>query len=126
MHAVLLASVAQAARTGDLEALTALLTDEATFTSDGGGKVTAATRVLEGAERVAKFLIGVLRKGDAAMTYHPAVFNGHPGLRLELDGRVFAVTVFSISDGQISAIHQVLNPEKLAHLQNPREPAAMW
>lgn len=116
MHAMLLASVAQAALSGDLDALTALLTDDATFTSDGGGKVTAATRVITGAERVAKFLIGVLRKGDSAMQFTPATFNGHPGIRLELHGAIYGVSVFSIVDGKISAIHQVLNPDKLQHL----------
>jgi hypothetical protein len=44
----------RAARSGDLEALTQMLTSDVRVVTDGGGKVAAALNVLEGADRAAR------------------------------------------------------------------------
>lgn len=117
-HAALLAAVASAASTGDLEGLKALLTEDATYTSDGGGKVTAALNVLRGQDRVARFLIGVLRRRDQHLMALPQSFNGQPGLLVTLEGEPKGAAVFSVVEGRVSAIHQIMNPDKLQHLRH--------
>lgn len=57
-----LGRLGEAMATGDLEALKAALTEDVTLTSDGGGEYLAALRVLEGPNRVARFLLGVQRR----------------------------------------------------------------
>ena len=56
-----------AARSGDLHVLMSLLAAEARLVTDGGGKVQAALNVIDGADRVARFIIGVSAKGFARM-----------------------------------------------------------
>jgi RNA polymerase sigma factor (sigma-70 family) len=52
-----------AAERGELGELVALLAADATFVGDGGGKATAVARPLHGAERVARFVAGLVRRG---------------------------------------------------------------
>ena len=54
-----------ATRSGDLNALTQLLASDVRVMTDGGGKVSAALDVLEGADRAARFLIDAARRGGA-------------------------------------------------------------
>src|SRR5918997_1138434 len=61
-HAELVSAFITASRSGDLDGLTRLLASDAKLVTDGGGKVPAALNVIEGAERVATFLAGVVRK----------------------------------------------------------------
>ncbi len=66
---------------GDLHALTQLLASEVRVVTDGGGKVAAALNVIEGADRAARFLVGVARKGwreDFRLRF--AVINNLPGV----------------------------------------------
>ena len=66
---------------GDIAALTRLLASDARVVSDGGGKVPAALNVIEGADRVAAFLAGVVRKGwTDEMSVRFDTINGLPGL----------------------------------------------
>ena len=70
-----------ATRSGDLNALTQLLASDVRVVTDGGGKVAAALNVLEGADRAARFLIGVARKGwRDEFTLRFATINGLPGI----------------------------------------------
>src|SRR5688572_18972466 len=62
-HAELVLAFITASRSGDVAALTRLLARDARVVTDGGGKVPAALNVIEGADRVATFLAGVVRKG---------------------------------------------------------------
>jgi RNA polymerase sigma-70 factor, ECF subfamily len=69
-----------ATRSGDLQALTQLLASDVRFVTDGGGKVPAAQKVLEGADRVAQFLIETARRGwRDDFTVRFATINGLPG-----------------------------------------------
>src|SRR5262245_32949390 len=62
-HAQLMSAFLAATRSGDLHGLTRLLARDVHVVADGGGKVPAAQKVLEGADRVAAFLVDVARKG---------------------------------------------------------------
>jgi RNA polymerase sigma-70 factor, ECF subfamily len=116
-HAELLSAFVDAARSGDLVRLLSLLTHDARMITDGGGKVTAALNVIEGSDRVARFLAGTVRKGLADdVVVRPATINGLPGLILEGRAGVFQTTAFEIEEGLVRTIYAVRNPEKLRHL----------
>ncbi len=116
-HAALLQAFVDAARSGDLEALTRMLAQDARLVTDGGGKVTAAMNVISGAGRVAAFLAGVVRKGwTADLTLRTATINGLPGLLLRGPRGLVQTTAFDVTGGVVTAIYIVRNPDKLRHL----------
>jgi hypothetical protein len=88
------------------------------FTGDGGGKATAVGKPLAGADRVARFLAALFRRGMAmGATLRPAWVNGQPGaVTYDADGLVVNVVALEIADGQVQAIRSVVNPDKLGHL----------
>ena len=103
---------------GDTEGLVGLLAADAVLYGDGGGKAPALAAPLHGAERVARLLIGLARRGRAAgIGYAPAEINGHPGL-LTLDpaGRLLGVLALDIADGRVQTVRSIINPDKLRHL----------
>jgi hypothetical protein len=60
--------------------------------------------------------------GRARRASEPSVrrSNGRPGLRTtDAEGRTVSVMALHVEDGQIAAIHSVVNPEKLRHLGRP-------
>jgi RNA polymerase sigma-70 factor (ECF subfamily) len=116
-HARLVSAFVSAARSGDLGVLTGLLARDARVISDGGGKVTAALKVIVGDDRTARFLIGVSRKGLRGATARFALVNGLPGLIVEDAGGLIQTVAFEIGeDDRIRAVYVVRNPEKLRHL----------
>ena len=94
-----------------------LFTKEVTWTSDGGGKVNAARRVLRGADRIARMLAKLATKYGKGFTYRVVRLNGEPAVLEYASGHLFAAT-FCESDGErLTAMYRVLNPEKLTHVQ---------
>lgn len=114
----LLDAFAIAAVTGDVAGLQKLLAADVTFTSDGGGKVSAATKVIAGTDHVTKFVIGVVRKSYAQgqSQNSPAWVNGQPAFVVRQAGVVTEVIAVDICDGVITGIYSVRNPDKLRHL----------
>ena len=108
----------QAARDGDFADLEALLAPDVALRGDGGGKVPALARALQGRSRVAKTLAIWLRRVDRLdVTISETEVNGEPGAIMRgPDGNVFAVMVLEISGGEIRAIDSVVNPDKLRHV----------
>jgi RNA polymerase sigma-70 factor (ECF subfamily) len=106
-----------ATSTGDMEMLKQLLAEAVTMTGDGGGKVAAARRPVVGRDAVARFLMGVVKVAPERASYGFAHINGQPAILLLVDGALYGVMSFTISDGQIVAIHNVLNPDKLSHVK---------
>lgn len=103
-----------ASRSGDLDALVGLLHPDATLTSDGGGRVTAARRIVEGADRVARLLVGIARQAGEARV-QPAVVNGAPGALVRTPEGVSVVSL-EIADHRVAGVNIVRNPDKLSHL----------
>ncbi|MEU2180293.1 RNA polymerase sigma factor SigJ [Streptomyces thermolilacinus] len=95
----------------DINALIGLLDPDATAVGDGGGLVTAMARPIEGAEQVARFLVG--RTLPDGLTFRECAVNGQPGLTAHLDGALLSVYAFDIADDRIRRVWAVLNPEKL-------------
>lgn len=100
----------------DKEALLAVFAEDATFTSDGGGKVTAARRTVRGAERIARMLLGIERKHHWPFEYRVSHFNGEPALVQHHRGAVFAVSCVETDGERILAVYRVMNPDKLRHV----------
>ena len=116
-HQELVSAFITASRSGDVDQLKRMLASDARLVTDGGGKVVAALNVLEGADRVAAFLAGVVRKGwtdDLSVQFE--IVNGLPGLLLIGPNGLMQTNAFEIEDGLVRAIYVVRNPEKLTHL----------
>jgi RNA polymerase sigma-70 factor, ECF subfamily len=115
-HAQLLAAFAEAAASGDVSRLTALLRADAIALTDGGGRKQAALRPLHGAEKIARFFIGVSAKlaaNSRAIRIEPATINGRAGALLYLDGELDQAVSFAVDGDRIAAIYTVRNPDKL-------------
>jgi RNA polymerase sigma-70 factor, ECF subfamily len=82
------------------------------------GQGPGPARPLHGAERVARFLLGLARRGSAAgLRLRPAEINGHPGLLAHgPDGRLLSVLALDIADGRVQTVRSIINPDKLRHL----------
>jgi len=103
---------------GDIEGLRELLAADVQMVGDGGGKAPALARSVFGAQKVARLLATafpvVLRTG-VALERHEV--NGQPGaIFRDRDGRVLTALTLDVLDGQIQAIHSVVNPDKLGHM----------
>ena len=108
----LLAAVA----VGDVPTVTSLLADEAVLLSDGGGVVSAARRPVTGADRVARFLVGISSRIPRGTTIEEREVNGEQCLVVRTDGRVAQVLAFVVDGERVRSIQIVANPEKLSHL----------
>ena len=105
-----------AVATADLPGLTALLADDAVLVSDGGGVVSAARRPVVGADRVARFLIGIGGRVPAGATMEEQEVNGLPCLVVRTGGEVTQVFSFDVAGDRVRGLQIVSNPGKLSHL----------
>ena len=108
-----------AAEEGDLASLLELLDPAVTFRSDGGGVVSAARKVITGAERVARVISRMAGHFGDAFRLTAVTVNGAPGLILDTGGSP-SVIAFTIDQGRITEIDAVRNPEKLRTLSRTR------
>ena len=116
-HAQLMSAFVAATRSGDLNSLTRLLASDVRVMTDGGGKAAAALNVLDGADRVARFLTGAARKGwREDFTLRFAFINGLPGIILDAPEGPVQTTAFEFENGVVRALYVVRNPDKLRHL----------
>jgi RNA polymerase sigma-70 factor (ECF subfamily) len=105
-----------AASGGDLDALLELLAPDVRLVGDSGGKAKAPLRVLEGADSVGRFLLGVARKGVEDASYRFLELNGGPALLVLSGDRPDCVFQLDVADGRIQAVYAVRNPDKLRAL----------
>ncbi|CAL9388539.1 RNA polymerase sigma-70 factor [Streptomyces sp. enrichment culture] len=109
----LVASFLTAARDGDLAGLERLLADDVTWWSDGGGRVSAARRPVEGRDKVLRFLAGAMQRFAAHWDFGTAEVNGAPALVARVGDVLVAVVSVEFRDGLISGLRAVVNPDKL-------------
>ena len=112
-HLGLLANFIEAARSGVPARVQELLTADATYMGDGGGKARTTVRAVHGADRVARLVAGIERKWQGRARHQLVNVNGAPGLLTWIDGRPDSVTSLDVIDGRIAAIYVVRNPDKL-------------
>jgi RNA polymerase sigma-70 factor (ECF subfamily) len=116
---------------GDVNAVLQVLHPDAVLVGDSGGKARTAPNIILGADKVARFALGLMQKygvsdlgtaAEASVGVHPVLVNGDFGvlldandaLRIPLQRRV---TGFAVRDGRIVAIYDVVNPDKLVSLR---------
>ncbi|MFJ3791263.1 RNA polymerase sigma factor SigJ [Kitasatospora sp. NPDC090091] len=105
-------NVKEAWETRDVTALVRLLDPAAVMTADGGGMAGAALRPIEGAARIAQYMVAIADKAPG-LTLLECSVNGAPGLVAQRAGVVLTVASFDVTDGRVSRIWAVRNPEKL-------------
>lgn len=107
-----------ASRSGDMQALGALLTEDVSAHADGGGKRPAAMQPLLGFDAVMKQYeqVAVWLRENGSTLVRVGFINGLPGfITLEADGEL-QTTALDIEGGKIAAIYVMRNPDKLRHL----------
>ena len=100
-----------AVQSGELAPLEAMLRDDAQAWTDGGGKVRAAVRVVEGATAVARMLIGLSQKNPGA-SIRPVDVNGFPAL-LVSQPEGHTLMTLELDDERVRRVFAVRNPDKL-------------
>ncbi|MFZ5876775.1 MAG: RNA polymerase sigma factor SigJ [Nitrospirota bacterium] len=121
-HRRLVDAFLQAARSGDLDRLKAVLAEAVELHSDGGGRVEAVPEVLRGADHVARFFMRIwahLTKTHSTVEVNPRWFNGAPGVLIYEGGQLATALSVAIENGTIQRIYALRNPEKLAAFEHP-------
>jgi RNA polymerase sigma-70 factor (ECF subfamily) len=112
-----------AAATGDMDGLLAMLAPNATWTADGGGKVAAARNPVVGAGRVAAMVMGLFRMSPQLLPdlrFERVICNSAPAMVAYSAGRLEGVFLIEIVDEKITNFYVVRNPDKLAAMAVPR------
>jgi RNA polymerase sigma-70 factor, ECF subfamily len=100
-----------AARHGDFDALVSLLDPDVVLRADQGPGVPAAVaQPVHGAANVARRALGYARLN---LEVRPALVNGGPGAVTTRDGRLFAISGFTIRDGRIVEMDILADPARL-------------
>jgi RNA polymerase sigma-70 factor (ECF subfamily) len=110
---------------GDMRAVAEMLDPDVVLIGDGGGKARTARRIMLGADKIVRFLSGLLRmyRPGALAGGRPVLVNGDVGIYLPaapggdgypaLDTHVQAM---SLRDGRIVAFYDIANPDKLTRV----------
>jgi RNA polymerase sigma-70 factor (ECF subfamily) len=108
-----------AARSGDFDALVAVLDPDVVLRADGGR--TGLSQYLQGAETVAS---QALLWSRVDLTMRRALINGAAGMVTFLQGQPFSIAAITIRNGKIVEVDFLTDPERIAqlHLANPRAP----
>lgn len=108
----------EAARDGNIQMFTDVLAEDVTIWADGGEDALAARKPVVGRENISRYSTGLIHRvfPDADVTIESV--NGQAGLLMWSGGTLVSATTVTIEDGRIVALHAVINPRKLAHLQH--------
>lgn len=105
-------------REGDIDALLHLVSEDALFVGDGGGKAAALPEPIYGRDRVVHLLRAFANQNRRLnLSFEAARVNGQPGAVVrDLDGLVVTVIGLDISGGVVQTIRSIVNPDKIGHL----------
>nr|WP_308121773.1 RNA polymerase sigma-70 factor [Actinotalea ferrariae] len=113
-HERVVERLAAALNSGDVQGLLDVMAPDVVAVADGGGKVQgAARRPVTGAVRLVRYLVGGMAKVPGVVRAVVTQVNGHPGIRMELDGELVGVVSVTVVDGRVSRVYSVANPDKL-------------
>jgi RNA polymerase sigma factor (sigma-70 family) len=98
-----------AAGRGDVAGLLAVLAPEAELRAHGPRGIA----VIRGAREVAAQATRGARRGALV---HPALVDGVPGVLITVGGRPVTVLAFTVSDGAVTAIRTLTDPDRLAQI----------
>ncbi|MFD9292787.1 RNA polymerase subunit sigma [Streptomyces sp. NPDC060030] len=111
-HDVVVRSVQRACAADDGALLASLLAPEVTAFFDGGGKVRALVKPVQGRGPVARSLLTLLSRCPRPTLSTQSV-NGSSGLVVRYDGQVAAVITLDVVRHHAVQVWVVLNPDKL-------------
>ena len=112
----------QALENNDQALLISVLEEDATITTDGGGRVKAALNVVRGSERIAKLLLGIRKKKVGSIVERVMRINGEPGVVTYIDGIPNSLVAFQIDQERVGTIYRILDPIKLKRVPKlPRD-----
>lgn len=109
-----------ASRSGDVQALGAMLSADVCIRADGGGKRPTAMVPILGFDAVMALFARVVAMfgKDHSRLVRFASVNGLPGfVSIEADGHL-QTTALDLRDGRIATIYVTRNPDKLRHLRH--------
>ncbi|HEU0181384.1 MAG TPA: RNA polymerase sigma factor SigJ [Agromyces mariniharenae] len=108
----------EALRDGDVDGVLRVLAPDVLFTADGGGKAPAIQHPMSGDVAVARFLMGLMRRGaPLGVRLEPTVANAEHAVRIRTsDGATVSLLTLHVDGGAIRSITNQLNPDKLRHL----------
>ena len=115
-HRRVVEAFARAATSGDLAALVSVLDPDVVLVSDGGGLATSARGPVLGADRVARFLLGVMAKGQPGDVIDRVVVNGAPGFAVYQQGALVTVVSVTVTADRVTRLDRVRAPGKLPRL----------
>ncbi|MFN8575271.1 MAG: RNA polymerase sigma-70 factor [Candidatus Sericytochromatia bacterium] len=101
----------------DLEGLINLLSNEIVLVSDGGGKAIAVKYPLVGAEKVAKFFIGLRQKSPSDYNIKIREINNNIAFIGYSNNKIINVVVLEINDNLVSSFYIIVNPDKLNNIR---------
>lgn len=93
-----------------------LLAPDVRLVGDSGGKSKAPLRVLESADHVGRFLVGIAERGVPDITWRFLELNGGPAVLVLSGGKPDSVFQLDILDGRIQSVYVIRNPDKLRAL----------
>ena len=133
-HDEIVGKLMAAMATGDVEAVVAVLHPDVTFTGDSNRRAPTAARTIHGADKVARFLIGLARRYGPKLLEagRPALVNGELGLyneRMDTGGQWPEIQphiqALTVRDGVVCAIWDIANPDKFSASPLNRERARL-
>jgi RNA polymerase sigma-70 factor (TIGR02957 family) len=109
-----------AAAGGDVDSLLAVLAPDVVLITDGGGRAKAARRPITGADKVARFLVGIAQQGAdiPGLRMEVAEVNGWPAIVGWVGAEPFGSISLTLSGERIHQVLVVVNPDKLAGLSS--------
>lgn len=102
---------------GDVQGLLDLFAQDIVLWSDGGGKQRAALNPIYGADKVARFVLGLAGKLPEGWSVEAHEINGEVRFVGYVHGHPILTLTFEIGHGRIHGIHIVNNPDKLHYLR---------
>ncbi|THA77076.1 RNA polymerase sigma-70 factor [Streptomyces sp. A0642] len=105
-----------AAAGGDIDALLAVLAPDVRLVGDSGGRSKAPLRILESADKVGRFLVGVAQGQIPDLEVRFLELNGGPAVLILSGGKPDSVIQVDVRDGAIQCVYIVRNPDKLTTL----------
>jgi RNA polymerase sigma factor (sigma-70 family) len=118
----LLAAFGTAIATGSVDTLASLLSDDVRLSADGGGKVSAARRVMHGPEEVLRFIQAGLHAWWASGRLEEATINGNRGFLFRDGADIDATVSFAYDEtGLLTDVFIMRNPDKLARIETAPE-----
>ncbi|MEU6225047.1 RNA polymerase sigma-70 factor [Streptomyces sp. NPDC047042] len=110
-----------AAEQGDLAGLMELLAPDVCLVADSGGLAKSPRRILESADHVGRFVIGVGGKGLTDASFRFLEVNGGLAVLVLDGGKPDAVFQIDVADGRIQYVYIIRNPDKVRSLATPQE-----